>query len=226
VVLMNRPSPVRFFCVLVLGALALSAAACGSDDDDNSGGGGSAQDRQVEKAFLTGMVHHHETAIEMARIAEKRGRDRFVKRLAANIVGTQEREIAQMRSIYGRLVGGKLTPDPRAHDGLGLSAEEAGMTHTAQTSGELRRADPFDRAFVDEMVPHHRGAIAMARVVLDKTRDPALKNLANTIIRTQQREVDEMNEFRTREFGGPVPESAGHGEGAETSTGMEHESGH
>jgi uncharacterized protein (DUF305 family) len=43
-----------------------------------------------------------------------------------------------------------------------------------------RRA--FDRAFADEMVGHHRGAIAMAEAVLSQTRDAELRELVNTII--------------------------------------------
>lgn len=220
----RRLSPFRLCSLLVLVALALAATACGSDDDEDTPARESAkQDLRVEKAFLTGMVHHHETAIEMAKIAEERGQDRFVKRLAAAIAGTQEREIAQMRSIHTRLLESTLKPDPRAHDGLGLTAEEAGMTHDADTNQALREADPFDRAFVDEMVPHHHGAVAMARVVLKDTKDAELRTLAETIIRTQEREIEEMNDFRERKFGAPVPESRGHE--SETST-EEHGTGH
>lgn len=217
--------PTRLACAVVLVVLPLAAAACG-DDDTSPMTGSSQQQRQVEQAFLTGMVHHHETAIEMAAIARQRGADAFIKRLAAAIITAQEGEIARMKSIHRRLLGRELRPDPRAHDALGLSAEQAGMTHTEHTTEMLQEADPFDRAFVDEMVPHHRGAIAMANVVLDHTRDRALRRLANGIIEMQRREIDEMQEFRAREFGGPVPEGAEHGGSTETSTGEEHEAGH
>ncbi len=198
---------VRLMLVLILAASVVAVAACGSDDDPSSAS--SDGNRKVEKAFLTGMAHHHETAIEMARIAQKRGKDPFVKKLADNIIATQEGELAQMKKIYQRLFGGALKPDPGAHDGLGLSAEEAGMTHTEDTNKMLEAANPFDRAFVDEMVPHHRGAIKMAKVVLKSTDDAALKALATGIVKTQEREVAEMNSFRTKKFGGPVPKSSG-----------------
>lgn len=216
----------RLVCALVVAALALTVAACGSDDDGDSRPSSKQRDQQFEKAYLTGMVHHHETAIEMAQIARRRGQDAFITKLAADIVSAQEREIAQMKSIHRRLFGSELKPDPRAHDGLGLTAAQAGMTHDAHTNEKLAEADPFARVFLDEMVPHHRGAIAMSNVVLEETTDPALKTLANGIIRTQRREIDEMNEFRTRAYGGAVPDSATHRESSKTSTDMEHESGH
>jgi uncharacterized protein (DUF305 family) len=93
-----------------------------------------------------------------------------------------------------------LRPDEGAHDALGLSAQEAG--NHIDGGAMLRGKRPFDRAFVDEMVPHHEGAIAMARAVLKQTRDSELRKLAQGIIQTQEREIAEMNDFRKREYGG------------------------
>lgn len=92
------------------------------------------------------------------------------------------------------------------------NAAEAGMTHTADTSEQLRTAKPFDRAFVDEMVPHHAGAVKMAEVLLESTDDAELRKLAQGIIATQEREIEAMNEFRTERYGAAVPEKGGAGE--------------
>lgn len=197
---------------LLAATLAFGLAACGGDDDDDGQPASRGdQPQAAEKAFLTGMVAHHRSAIEMARIAEERGRDRFVTQLAEDIISSQDLEIVRMEEIHERLFDGELKPDAAAHDRLGLSAEEAGMTHSAETSRKLRSADPFDRAFVDEMVPHHEGAVRMARAVLKSATDSDLRELAQGIISAQEREVEEMNEFRTRKFGGPVPKGAGRG---------------
>jgi uncharacterized protein (DUF305 family) len=223
----------RLVAVALGALLAVALAACGSDDKDSSAreggdkkhssapgggdkkhssapGGGAKDVRTVEKAFLTGMVHHHESAIDMAAIAKQRGKDRFIVKLAGEIASTQEREIAQMKAIYKRLLGGELKPDPRAHDGLGLSADEAGMSHDESTNDKLRAARPFDRAFVDEMVPHHMGAVTMSKVVLRHTKDGELRKLAKAIIATQEREIQEMNAFRTKKYAGPAPKGGEH----------------
>ena len=219
----RRLSTARLGCAVLLAVIALGAVACGDDDEEKKPASrDSQQERQVERAFLTAMVSHHQMAIDMAAVAQQRSEDRSVKRLATAIVAAQEQEIEQMKSIHRRLFRSELKPDARAHDGLGLTAEQAGMTHTAHTNDRLRDADPFDRAFVDAMVPHHRGAIAMSTVVLDQTSDRGLRKLANGIIETQRREIEDMNELRTERFGGPAPEGADHGKGsAETSTGHE-----
>jgi len=218
----RRGGALRFAGLVVSVVLASALVACGDDEKDSAAEKQVQQAEKVEKAFLTGMVHHHETALEMAEIAERRGQDPFVRRLAAAITTSQEREIGQMRSIYKRLFDTALKPDPGAHDGMGLTAAEAGMTHSKETDAMLEAAEPFDRAFVDEMVPHHLGAITMSNVLLKDTKDPALRNLAETIVRAQQDEVDRMNVFRERKYGGPVPtgpEAGGMGGG-------EHDMGH
>jgi uncharacterized protein (DUF305 family) len=87
---------------------------------------------------------------------------------------------------------------------------------------------PFDLAFIDAMVPHHREAIEMANAA--KTRgltQPDLMKIADDIITSQQREIDQMLDWREEWFGarelGPVlPEVLGVPEGE---LGMEHGSG-
>ncbi len=210
----------RLLSMFTVLAVAVAIAACGGDGGAAAGGGhgqghsagGDADAR--DRAFLAGMAHHHGSAIEMAEIAEQRAESPFVRRLAADILRTQREEIARMGEIHQRRFGAALTPDPKAHDGLGLSAAEAGMEHGEEDNAALRRAQPFDREFVDQMAPHHAGAVKMAEAVLGSTKDPEIRTLAEAIVATQRREIAAMNGFREERFGGPVPSGGGgHGGG-------------
>ena len=49
-----------------------------------------------------------------------------------------------------------------------------------------------DIDFRTHMIPHHRGAVAMAKVALKHARDPATKQMAQKIIDDQDREISEM----------------------------------
>lgn len=182
--------------VVALGTLAL--ASCGGNEESSSG-------TSTERAFLQGMVPHHESAVQMAQVAQRRARHAQIKRLADGIVALQRTEIAEMRETHQRLFGEELEPDERAHEKLGLSASEAGMMHGARAATMLGNEKPFDRAFIDRMVPHHAGAIRMARVLLADTNDPELRGLARNIISAQSQEIAQMNRWRMAWYGSASP---------------------
>ena len=50
----------------------------------------------------------------------------------------------------------------------------------------------FDRAWLQGMIEHHRGAITMAEQIKDEGDNPDVLALADQVITTQQAEVDEM----------------------------------
>lgn len=55
-----------------------------------------------------------------------------------------------------------------------------------------------DHDFVTMMIPHHQGAIDMAKALLLSTQDPELRNLALGIITEQQTEIQRMNAWLAR----------------------------
>lgn len=70
---------------------------------------------------------------------------------------------------------------------------------SANLSGKT--GSDFDAAFLEEMIPHHLGAIEMARFVLATSKRPELIKMANDIITTQQKEVDMMRGWQRNWFG-------------------------
>lgn len=65
---------------------------------------------------------------------------------------------------------------------------------------EGKRGDAFDKAFIDEMVIHHEGAVAMAEEVLEHSSRPELLKLANEIISAQTKEIEQMKAWKTQWF--------------------------
>ena len=61
----------------------------------------------------------------------------------------------------------------------------------------LKRADPFDKAFIDYMTMHHETAIAAAKIALEKSRRAEIKDMAEKMIDAQADEVDQMKRWRS-----------------------------
>lgn len=158
--------------------VALLVAGCGSSDSPAAAGNG------VDRAFVADMVPHHQSAVEMAKVAQRRGASPFVKRLADDIVRTQNEEIGTMRAQDSELEGAGVKKGR-----LGVSSSMMGMS---MDTASLKTAEPFDRAFLRMMLPHHTGAVEMAEVELAKGEDPELKALARQVIAAQQREIRQM----------------------------------
>lgn len=169
------------------------------------------------------MVPHHESAVAMAEVARRRAEHPEIRQLAHAIVSAQKREIDQMRRIYRDLFGEPLLPNADAHAQLGLSMEDAGMMHDADAARMLRTEKPFDRAFIDAMIPHHQGAIRMARVVLEQGGDQRVMLLADGIVRAQAQEIREMNGWRADWYGAESPAGGVPKDAPITGSGGEHQ---
>jgi uncharacterized protein (DUF305 family) len=153
-----------------------------------------AEPNETDRAFVNDMTRHHVGAIDMAKIARRQAEHPEIKQLARDIVRAQRSEIRLMKMLKRRLPGNsRSTLDMEDEMGMDMDMDM------------LERADPFDRMFIDMMIPHHQGAILMARVELDKGGDRRTRRLARDIIAAQAKEIRQMNRWRTRWYGEPSP---------------------
>lgn len=63
-----------------------------------------------------------------------------------------------------------------------------------------------DQHFIVQMIPHHEGAIEMAKLALERSKQPEMISLANAIIEAQQKEIDDMRSWYQAWYGGSPPE--------------------
>jgi uncharacterized protein (DUF305 family) len=61
---------------------------------------------------------------------------------------------------------------------------------------QMEGSGPYDALFIDSMIVHHQGAINMANQALKEATKPEIKTLAENIIKAQQAEIAQMQEWR------------------------------
>lgn len=196
----------RLFVFVALFALPLLLAACGGNKTDNSMGGmpgmGNATTTSavsIDQQFIDMMVPHHQSAIEMAKLAQTRAERPELKTLAGNIIADQNKEIEQMKQWRKAWFGSDQTPAieqmpllPGLSMGNMQGMNSNGTMNMTTAINDLKTAQPFDKAFMQAMVQHHTQAIDAAKIAQEKGTRAEIKTLAGTIISSQQKEIDQM----------------------------------
>ncbi|HVF01979.1 MAG TPA: DUF305 domain-containing protein [Rubrobacteraceae bacterium] len=142
-----------------------------------------------DERFIDAMAPHHQGAVDMARVALVNAEHPEIRQLAENIISSQEAEIEELRSIKEEQFGDPEVPTE-------MSPEEMEMMGTMEDPGELENQEPFDRAFIDAMIPHHESAIEMAGVASEETDNPRIRDLTQRIIEAQEGEIEQMTAWR------------------------------
>ena len=146
--------------------------------------------KYADERFIDAMVPHHDGAIDMARVALKSAEHPEIEQLAENIITTQRAEIKDLKSIKQEEFGTSRVPmnmSMKQMKGMGMMDPQS-----------LANDNPFDKAFIDNMIPHHQSAFEMAEVALGETDNPKIKDLAGNIVEAQKREISEMKQWRKR----------------------------
>lgn len=128
--------------------------------------------RAFEIAFAHEMIGHHRMAVQMAGAQLNGGKDARLKAAARQIVASQNEEIKRMEGWL------KAWNQP-------VRAASA----SAHTLTVPRTPAAVDRWFLTEMIPHHEGALEMAKLVPPRSQNAAVRQLATAIVTAQAAEI-------------------------------------
>ncbi len=152
----------------------------------------------IDKHFIEQMIPHHEGAIAMANLALQKAKHPEIKTLATAIIAAQTTEIQSMNGWYQDWFA---TNVPKVSTGMmgGGMMSQSGMHMGGQEDmTALENATDFDKAFIEEMIPHHQLAIMMANMLQSGTNRPEMQQLAKNIISSQSKEIQQMQAWYTQ----------------------------
>ncbi|WP_206515929.1 DUF305 domain-containing protein [Nocardioides pantholopis] len=179
--------------VIVPGAPGEAAKTVGPDEPEVE-----VEDpwNHADVAFLQMMIPHHAQALAMSELASTRAADPRVRRLADRIHAAQRPEILAMAAWLEEhdIEVPRAAEDPSAYDhGQHGHNEMQGMLSPEQMAALERASGPrFDRLFLQGMIGHHEGAIAMSEDVARDGAHVRVTEIASDVIVTQQDEIDVM----------------------------------
>lgn len=147
----------------------------------------------VNLDFVLEMIPHHEGGIDMAKAIIKYGTNEDVKKIAQNIVTSQEAQIPLMQQLKTEFEKEPLSTKEDSQNYIKVYDEIKSTMFKEMESVPLTGS--ADETFLKQMIYHHEGAIAMSNNILKYTQNPQLKSLAENIVTTQSQGVDKMKDL-------------------------------
>lgn len=196
----------KFAALLIALTIAFVVAACGNNNDnDHDAHGGSdskiAKDEDFNQAdvdFATEMIQHHAQALSMVDLIEPKSVSPELTTLAEQIRMAQGPEIETLvdwLNDWSQPIPETMRDHANAHgDGdMEMDSDMPGMmsAEDMKALGAAQGAE-FEQMWLEMMIEHHEGAVEMAQTEKDDGKFADAIELANTIITTQEAEIDQM----------------------------------
>lgn len=151
-----------------------------------------AASRPYDLQFIDSMSAHHKSATDMAEMALTNSENPELKKFAQKIIDDQKKEIAQMKGWREKWFAGQPASMNMELPGMMDSMKNMNMSEMQAAKGK-----DFDVMFLDAMTAHHSGAVTMAKAALTKAEKPEIKTLANQIIKAQEAEIKQMQQWKS-----------------------------
>ena len=139
--------------------------------------------------FAKGMIPHHQGAIDMAKVEIQFGKDADIKKMAEAVVAAQTSEIELMTKWIAAADDKSLVQAPTS-----VKANQQAM-NTMMAAMMVSYSGNADVDFVTGMIPHHQGAIDMAKIELQYGKDATMQKLATEIVKAQESEIAFMQDW-------------------------------
>ena len=179
-------------------ATALFVTSCTSPSSTSSDGhtdhthgsesSAAAPNNAADVTFVSGMIPHHEQAVEMSALVPQRSTNPEVIKLAADISAAQEPEIQTMKGFLAKW-------NAAGHEGHDMGAMTGMVDDGSMAKLETLKGADFDKLWLTSMIGHHEGAVTMAKTEIADGANADAKALAGHIVTAQEAEIAQMKKM-------------------------------
>jgi uncharacterized protein (DUF305 family) len=134
--------------------------------------------------FASGMIEHHQGAIDMSEQELKSGKDDSLRNMAQRIITAQKEEIAQLQAFLKNY-----KPSGMKHGEGELEksmADMSGKMKSTSMTGDV------DKDFATMMIAHHQSAVSMANLEIKNGMSNKLKQMSQKMVKDQTKEIGEF----------------------------------
>ena len=164
-----------------------------SHDSETSAAAQGADFNEADVRFATDMIPHHQQAVELSALVPERSSDPALVELAAAISAAQKPEIETLKVFLVQWNGGESSPG--AHEGHDMGSMDGMVDEPTMARLKTLRGAEFDTLWLQSMIGHHEGAIAMADTEIADGTNADAKALDTQIATTQKAEIDQMKQM-------------------------------
>jgi len=159
-----------------------------------------------DKDYLLHMIPHHQVAVDISLEMQQKSNNPVIQKILRELIWTQNREIMMMTDVVKNL------PDNISYDKLKMNKNysNTNLDFIKFASDPSAECNPefFDtelhkkhmshkkldeKMYLKHMIPHHQVAVDMSKTLLKHTNNDFMIYFAYRIIRSQQYEINYMN---------------------------------
>jgi uncharacterized protein (DUF305 family) len=161
-----------------------------------------------DKDYLLHMIPHHQVAVDVSIEMQQKSNNPVMQEILRELIWNQTREIMMMKDLLNNL------PDNISSDQLEMNKNYRNtiLDFTKSASDPTAECNPefFDpqlhkkymshmkldeKMYLEHMIPHHQVAVDMSKTLLKHTNNDFMIQFAYRIIRSQQEEINYMNQL-------------------------------
>lgn len=135
--------------------------------------------------FAMMLKMHHQSAVKMADMEIKQGKNEQVKALAKKIKASNQKELSELAQFMS------------SHKPQSSSSKLGQKGMEIMHSGNHSMNGNVDHDFASMMAQHHQQGVEMAKAFLKEGKTEKMKMMANNVINQQTKEITELKKLET-----------------------------